>query len=207
MTTPVKIPPVPVAAGALDPNSAANDDMLDATVLPQQPPPQAMNSNNSLTNESLLLEDLVKLISLPPSKDHLLKLASNVMIACIQNILSSSTSIHRMASQQRQQHPHHDLATATSLSTSESLMIAYLRAIAHHLQILVLLPFDASQQQQPALNTVTTTADGISSSEMRKSDTTFHNFNMNIDDCSFTILPVSESMMCNTHILLFSRNV
>lgn len=109
MTTPTEVPP-PVDA-------VTDDAMVD---VPQQPGPtdsvidHTDNSNNiyNQTNEYPLLEELVKLISLPPSKDDLLKLASDTITSKIQNVLSSPSDAHL------------------------NIMVTYLRAAAHQLNAL-----------------------------------------------------------------------
>lgn len=110
MTTPTEVPP-PVDA-------VTDDAMVD---VPQQQGPKTDsvidhtdNSNNiyNQTNEYPLLEELVKLISLPPSKDDLLKLASDTITSKIQNVLSSPSDAHL------------------------NIMVTYLRAAAHQLNAL-----------------------------------------------------------------------
>lgn len=146
MTTPVEVPP---------PLEAVADDAMVYVPQQQGPTPSATDSINDhtddnnnkyyQTNEYLLLEELVKLISLPPSKDHLLKLASDTITSKIQTVLSSPSDGHR------------------------NLMITYLRAAAHQLNILDTLHLN-----------------GMRSMDMPTT-------NDDVDECTRTMLPVRRS--------------
>jgi hypothetical protein len=189
MATPEKVPPT-LEAVASDSTVAGDNNMMDATAQYEQQPPASTTSNpmsnSNHTKQYLLLEDIVKLISLPPSKENLLKLASNMITTNVQNVASSSSTIHQ---QQRQ---HYDRATSAASSLSEhdlNLMIAYLRAAAHQLHVLVI---SVDSQQRLALSAASTSGDNSTGGMIEGDTSNIINFDMDIDTCTHAILPVRE---------------
>ena len=146
----------------------------------QQLPPQVSStmSDNNYAQLNRALEDLVKFISLPPSKDSLFKLAGNMITAKIQNIASTSASSTASIHLQHYKNDTTPAAASSSLSEldlNQHLMIAYLRAAAHHLHVI------AVDSQQFPLTT----------------NNTYHiNFDMDIDSSIRTILPVRFFLIC-----------
>ena len=193
MTTPITVPST-VTAVAVNTNDVGDSNMIDATLQQHEQPPQLPNSmsNHSHSAQYILLEDLVKLVSVPPSKESLLKLSSNVITTYIQSIASSSSSTSSSASVHQQQRDSTMSTTPPSseLDLNQNLMIAYLRAAAHQLHILV-VPVD-SVHQQAAVTTSSTGGDVSGTMELDSTSASLRNVDIHIDDCTRTILSVSE---------------
>ena len=79
---------------------------------------------------------------------------------------------------------------SSELDLNQNLMIAYLRAAAHQLHILV-VPVD-SVHQQAAVTTSSTGGDVSGTMELDSTSASLRNVDIHIDDCTRTILSVSE---------------